>query len=91
MRMHSIKHKPYCHKKNSTKRDAQQYGMVNEYHLKPQTEIPHNSNMVGTSLGKAAFSCVLVISPTIWPSASTDDVRICNVKKMSHIIITDDI
>lgn len=37
----------------------------------------YNSNIVGTSLGKAPLSCVRVIRPTIWPNASTEDLRTC--------------
>lgn len=44
--------------------------------------MPYSSNIVGTSLGKAAFNCVLVIRPTIWPKASTADKRTCkSIKK----------
>lgn len=35
----------------------------------------YNSSIVGTSLGKAVFSCVRVTRPNIWPNASTEDVR----------------
>ena len=35
----------------------------------------YNSKIVGTSLGKADFNCVRVIRPTIWPKASTEDMR----------------
>lgn len=48
--------------------------------------IPYNSNIVGTSLGKATFNCVLVIRPTIWPSASTDDILIYYGKKVNYLI-----
>lgn len=35
----------------------------------------YNSNIEGTSFGKAPFNCDRVISPTICPSASTVDTR----------------
>ena len=35
----------------------------------------HSSNIVGTNLGKADFNCVRVTRPTIWPNASTVDMR----------------
>lgn len=38
----------------------------------------YNSKIVGTSLGKAAFNCVRVTRPTIWPKASTEDMRTCS-------------
>lgn len=38
-------------------------------------DVSYNSRIVGTSLGKAAVNCARVISPTIWPNASTEETR----------------